>query len=348
LAYRKLRTSRNGFGSSSRLYLGPDHILSVESDLFTEKYYRFYFTDIQAIIVQKTDRGAIWSILLGCLALLTTTCSIGAIPPGEWTPTPGYFILALAALTIMIVNLVKGPTCKTFFQTSVTVQKVGALHRQKKTEQILPEIRSQIRVVQGSLTREQIERETVMPEEEITTGPDQWRADHSHEHEPSNRVAEAYHKFAFGMVLVNAGFNALWMFVQGLTVYVIGGLSAMAGFCGIVAALIVQTGRNTTSTVRKLTWGVFASYLAVFFMSYSLGIYYSISSGMRQAAEGKGFDPFSFYTNLVEMGPEGKPGLYVLVVFSIGLYAFLGISGLAAVRRKERQKSSTGTGGRTG
>ena len=60
MAYRKMRASRNGIGSSSRIYLGEDHLLSVESNLSTEKYYRFYFSDIQAIIVRRTDRAALW------------------------------------------------------------------------------------------------------------------------------------------------------------------------------------------------------------------------------------------------------------------------------------------------
>lgn len=339
MAYRKLRTSRNGFGSWSRLYIGDDHILSIESNTFTEKYYRFYFSDIQAIIVRRTDRGTIWSVILLAVALLMTTCSITSNPSGEWSPTPGYLILALMALAIMIVNMVRGPSCDTRIQTSITVQKIGALHRLKKSGEILPELRSHIRAVQGSLTSEQIIRNTVMPDQEIVTEDETVPEHPVQEYEPAVRDPTGFHRFAFAAVLVNAGLNALWLFFHGVTVYVIWALGSLVAFCGVIAALIAQTRKNTRDTVRKFTWAVFISYLGLFFMSYFLNIYYMVRSGIERLGEKRGFNPFSFYSELVDKGPMDKPGLVALAIISIALYLFLGVSGLASVGAR---KSGTG------
>ena len=42
-------------GVRSKLYLAKDHLLRVNSNGWTENYRRFYFTDIQAIVVNLTD-----------------------------------------------------------------------------------------------------------------------------------------------------------------------------------------------------------------------------------------------------------------------------------------------------
>ena len=336
MAYRKMRATRNGIGSSSRLYKADDHLLSVESNIFTEKYYRFYFPEIQAIIVRRTDRGAIWSIVLALIALMMTTCSITAIPAGEWAPTPGYFTMALIAAGIMVVNMVKGPSCETHFQTSVTVQKVGALNRIKKTEAILPEIRSCIRAQQGSVTSEDIVRSTVIPEEEIITEGSPAAATRIQEHEPAVRNPSRFHRFAFSMVLVNAALDGLWLFVHGVALQIAGSAGSMAAFGGVIAALVVQTKKNTSAYLRKLTWITFVSYLALFAASYSVSIYYMVQSMVSGLSRNDDFNPFAFYTELVEKGPGDKPGLLAVVVISMGLSIVLGVMGLAAVNREKR------------
>lgn len=332
--YRKVRSSRHGFISSSRLYLGKDHLLAIEANLFAEKYYRFYFSDIQALVVRRTDRGAIWSIILAFASLLMTTCSIGSIPPGQWTPTPGYFTLALIAIVLTVVNISKGPSCTTHIQTSVTVQKIGALHRLKKTQGILPDLRSHIRRNQGSLTREQIVRNTVMPEEEIFTVEDHAASSRIQEHEPAVKNPARYHKFAFGMVLLNAGLDSLWFFVHGLAVYVTGAIGGMASFGGIITALVVQTRKNTSAAVRRITWAVFVSYLILFAFSYSASVYYMIQSGIGRLSENNRFDPFSFYNEFVDKGPMDKPGFAVITIVSIVISVLLGVGGLVAVGLK--------------
>ena len=53
-------TSASG---KSRLFLGKDHLLRVNSNGWTENYRRFYFTDIQAVVVSLTNWRLIWNIV---------------------------------------------------------------------------------------------------------------------------------------------------------------------------------------------------------------------------------------------------------------------------------------------
>ena len=50
---------------SSNLWLGKDHLLLVESNGYSERYKRFYFKDIQALIIRKTKVGIIRAVVLG-------------------------------------------------------------------------------------------------------------------------------------------------------------------------------------------------------------------------------------------------------------------------------------------
>src|SRR5438045_8577020 len=72
--------SRSAFGivstGRSSLWLGKDHLLSIESTGYTENYKRLYFRDIQGICIRKTELGKIWNLvftvlggLLGLLAI---------------------------------------------------------------------------------------------------------------------------------------------------------------------------------------------------------------------------------------------------------------------------------------
>ena len=53
--YQKLPGRGVGFTGYSRLFVGPDHLLLVWSTGYSEHYRRFFFRDIQAFLVARTD-----------------------------------------------------------------------------------------------------------------------------------------------------------------------------------------------------------------------------------------------------------------------------------------------------
>ncbi|MBV8816712.1 MAG: hypothetical protein JO022_00070, partial [Acidobacteriaceae bacterium] len=48
------------------LYAGPDHLLSVRTSLFIQEYRRFYYRDIQAIVM--TEHASAWIFYLFAIA----------------------------------------------------------------------------------------------------------------------------------------------------------------------------------------------------------------------------------------------------------------------------------------
>ena len=77
--YRKLPGIGRDVATYSRLYLGPGHLLVVNSTGFTESYKRFYFQDIQAIVLCRTRSRLIWNIILSVPLLLCMSVVIMGI-----------------------------------------------------------------------------------------------------------------------------------------------------------------------------------------------------------------------------------------------------------------------------
>jgi hypothetical protein len=159
--YRRLPgrgIKRQGFLAGSftarraRLWLGQDHLLSVESQWYTEEYRRFYFRDIQAIIIRKTLTGRIINIVLGVLALLNL---LGAFASTDglrvfWSVIMGVFAFFL------LLNTLAGPTSACHLRTAVQTEELASLRRVRRARKVLARVRPLIAEAQGELTPEEI------------------------------------------------------------------------------------------------------------------------------------------------------------------------------------------------
>ena len=142
IAYQRLSrtSSRTGFAVAVRsrgsLWLGPDHLLCVETNGYRETYKRFYFRDIQAIIIQHTKRRVIWNAILP-------------------TPLAGGLVGLLALLSAgerneVTINNILGTGCVCYLRTAVQIEQLPGLYRVPKARKVLAKIRPQIVAAQGS------------------------------------------------------------------------------------------------------------------------------------------------------------------------------------------------------
>jgi hypothetical protein len=132
--------------------MGTDHLLAVFNSSYTEDYRRFYFRDIQAIVINRTPERAKWSAIYGgtALVLLLTAYFLG----GHWGT---FFIMLAAALVInLALNWLRGPTCACNIYTAASQTELPSLGRLKNALKTLEIIRPLIRQSQGSLSPEEI------------------------------------------------------------------------------------------------------------------------------------------------------------------------------------------------
>lgn len=126
------------------LWLGPDHLLWVESVFFKEHYKRFFYSDIQAIILQRTGTHLLWSLIWGALSVVFGL--IAFLGPDVPYVSGTFTVVFLSALGI---NLVLGPSCSVHLQTAAQVQKISSLKRVRTAQKVMARIKAMVEAAQG-------------------------------------------------------------------------------------------------------------------------------------------------------------------------------------------------------
>ena len=137
----------------SNLWLAKDHVLCVETEGYTESYKRFYFRDIQAITLRKTDRGMILSAVAGGMTAIfgALALAMSAIE-GRWI----FGILAGICAIPFTLNFLYGPTCKCQLRTAVQTEDIPSMGRVRRARKVMNRLRPLIAEAQGQITAEEI------------------------------------------------------------------------------------------------------------------------------------------------------------------------------------------------
>ncbi len=145
-AYRKMaRAGLTQFPKRS-LWQGADHLLWVENGIVHDQYKRFYFKDIEALILRENNRRLSWAIGWGaCLALFGIICLLSR------RPSHGSGFMAVLSAVALGVNWWKGPGCAVYLQTAVQVQRLTNLVRVPKALKVMDRIRAAADTAQGVL-----------------------------------------------------------------------------------------------------------------------------------------------------------------------------------------------------
>jgi hypothetical protein len=145
-------------GTRSRLWLGEDHLLLVESTMTSEEYRRFYFRDIEAIVIRRTIAGLVWNWVLG--GLLVATVGPFLLAWNSDRTTPGYLItagvLALFWGVILLVHVLRGPSCQTHIRTAVQTELLATLARVPAARKALARLQPLILGAQGQATPDEL------------------------------------------------------------------------------------------------------------------------------------------------------------------------------------------------
>jgi len=149
--YRKLPGRRRGFIFSASLWTGADHILSVRSARFQEQYKRFYFRDIQAIVVTRVPRFVISPPVAAAAVVLLTAVLIVRV----WTPPLAdwlWLVLAAFAAVWIYISAAQGCTCRLY--TAVSREDLPSIYRMWTARKALAELEQRISQVQGVFTED--------------------------------------------------------------------------------------------------------------------------------------------------------------------------------------------------
>ena len=230
------------------LWQGEDHILSIDSRFGIENYKRFYFADIQSIIVHKTDSGktqnGILCLILSVFVLMAFTLEGGLARLGG--------IMAGCFVVFLAVNWFRGPTCVTHLRTAVQNEKLPSLDRLHTAQKVMDHLRSIIENVQGPLTGESLNQNFVKQQKPGSGGMTSTSS--SQTLKSLRSESGLAHFFLFSLmlldgllILINAQFHMVTLTLLGMAIYM------GVGIC-IIIALVKQRGSDIPKALGNLTW----------------------------------------------------------------------------------------------
>jgi hypothetical protein len=154
---RGMRVDGNRMFAISRslcsLWLGEDHLLLVERLGYTETYKRFYFRDIQAVIIRKTNKAAVGNYVLGFFTLLFAVWALYVRNlPGQ----VALWILFGFFGIFTLLNLWRGPSCVTYIKTAVQTEQLPPWNRLRATRKGMNRIRPQLLQAQGDVSAQEL------------------------------------------------------------------------------------------------------------------------------------------------------------------------------------------------
>ena len=140
-------------GRRNQLWTGDDHLLMVESDGSKELYRRYFYRDIQALVLRRTVDGMVITIILALISLGLGLLATGG--PDQYSRIV-IGIIAGAFLLMATANILAGPTCRCYLRTAVSSEELPSLNRLRQVRKALDRLRPLIVAAQGELAPEEI------------------------------------------------------------------------------------------------------------------------------------------------------------------------------------------------
>ena len=320
-------------GGRYSLWLGPDHLLYVVNDGYTEAYKRFYFRNIQAVGLVRTRAANVYGLLWGGLALTLLAVALTGVR-FAW-PAPAWILVAAAAALLalgFLVNLLLGPTCDCFLRTAVQTERLYPIHRMRAATRAFERIREAVRAAQGELDADAALRYQALPAfaAPAAAAPPPAIVARHRASRPPRHCRGHVHGMLFGLLLVDAirSLLPLWANSPGL---VAAGMFLAVLLAGtVVAALIRQSGSDLPPAVRQLTWIALGFVVFHYLASTVATIAFTLREGLASPAD----DPAAFARSAGSLDPLASPVQTTLLIVSAVAAGAIGTGGLLALRKR--------------
>lgn len=142
--YKKLVRRRGGLGSHGSLWLASDHVLLVEGNLFTERYQRIYFRDVQGLFMHPSAQSK-WMVIVS-LALIVLFGGLMALGGGA---VPVFGVFLGLTVPVLLYGLFLGRTCHFHVVTAVQRAKWPNVARYGQARKLIARISPLIREAQA-------------------------------------------------------------------------------------------------------------------------------------------------------------------------------------------------------
>ena len=151
--YRQLTGKRRKLHMFTQLFLGPDHLLLVLSSRFEERYQRFYFKDIQALVVTGLPSRTWLQASLGVLAGTAFLLALTVVPIAGWRALLG--MIGVIPTAIALTDYLRGERCSMILKTAVSNEPLPPVSRMSVARLVISRLKPAIeQTQQGGWTAE--------------------------------------------------------------------------------------------------------------------------------------------------------------------------------------------------
>lgn len=332
-----------GRSKLSKLWLGRDHLLNIETSGFTEDYKRFYYRDIQSLVIRRTSRRRNINIVMGLGLLTFALIGVAAHTPSSNLndnigSTICLVISGIFALAVLINSLL-GPTCIVHLKTEVQLEVLPSLHRLRTVKKALKMLKPRIIEAQGSLSSEGIQ--TQLNQSGQATHPRSVSsAARGNFPETPKPYESRAHLILFCAMLMDGLLNLLQIYFHSTPMVVIGSITTLTAFGGVVFALIKQYQTDLKTSLRRLTWAT-SIYLAICFFIGNIEATV-VQVQQRLTSPNKIPTQWDSFKAFAEIDPMQTPWLlWILIILAMCSF-FLGAFGLILLKTPTQPLSTDG------
>lgn len=317
----------------SSLWLADDHLLSVRNRAYTEEYKRFYYRDIQAIVVRKTITGIIITFLFVLMLLALIVLFANGWNKG-WES--GFMIFGGIMIgfffVLLLIHMLRGPTCSVQIRTAVQTEKLLSLDRLPVALKAIRKLRTQIESLQGTIPVEQLSRipnasaPMFQPVAQVESGP-------------LTNESGSVHAATFMLLLFDAALSFITIFYRNKGLYLLNACLFTSILICVVVALIRQRNSDLSGELKKMAWSIFGYLWVAAFLAYIYSLYAGISRSFAPRTQWELIDV------MVDQSPLQSTPLLALHVFSIVCSLGFGVAGLLIYFQFRKKLGDTGMKG---
>lgn len=310
------------------LWQGPDHLLWVETVLFKESYKRFYYSDIQSVVLQRTGTHLIWTFVWAALALL-----FGAI--AFWVPGSPYVSGTFMAifLAALLMNIIMGPGCSVYLQTAVQRQKIWSLKRVRTANKVMTRIKAFVEKQQGAWEKQKsmdAQKAALNSAPADSVGVPGISLPGTSEKVPQGPFKPLLHQILFGLFLVMGIFGCVQILLKNLPLGLMETLIHGAVQIMVIVALVRWYRHLKGTMIAKINWLALA--FVVIQTAIGYGLYFAVSFQNPEI----NYHHWAMFKKMFELQMTDHPMALAGNIIYGGGSLLLGAFGLLAVQRQFR------------
>jgi hypothetical protein len=316
---------------SCRLWLGDDHLLQVESvGGYSESYKRFYFRDIQAIYLHKTNS---WRTINIVLSLLTGGFLLWTLLVKDQVGVIALAIIAASFGFFLLLNVFRGSTCICHIKTAVHLEELPSLRRRRNAEKFFARLTPLIDAAQGSATAEMLAPQYAALLASANASP----AVSGQFSRVTDPTLSAYrsraHQILFIALLADAVTDLLNIILPGVPVVLAGMITGAVVAGAVLIALVKQHQTDLKLAVRVLTW-VAAVFVG---LGYVTGFVIMILMTPGQNFDGT---QWGYVKAMAGLQPFATTWWLAILSISAALAGLFGVTGLLLLRQHWRENKT--------